>query len=99
MGEQSGLFLTAMACAEDSHWPEASKAKQIASKLRRELGGVLGGAQSVATLLAVMAQDGRLHPGLSLPVTGPIVSSEVRSSSSRAGGYIGLSLLVSACGS
>ena len=45
--EQSGLFLNAMAAGHDKHWPAGSLAKDTATKLRNELGALLGGPPQV----------------------------------------------------
>ncbi|KAL1514542.1 hypothetical protein AB1Y20_003639 [Prymnesium parvum] len=77
VGAKAGLFLNAMAEAADAQWPPESAARVTATKLRQELGALLGGAAEVAALLEGLTRDGRLHPGLAPAVSGPIVTSEV----------------------
>lgn len=74
--ELGGRLLAAMAVGADHSWPESSRARAFAAKLRDELARSVGGTAGVDRLLELITRHGRLSPGLAPPIAGKIVSSE-----------------------
>jgi hypothetical protein len=84
-GEKAGSFLTDLAVGADAAggaWPAASPLREAAQTIRSQLHAVLG-ADRANVLLRLLTRDGRLHPGLAPPVSGPVVDAEAGQHTSR----------------